>query len=134
MNHVELNDFLRELLSDLLKTGQYKKRDVCVATFGGGSSPQFEHFLKGSNVGINPLTRLFDSFGYDLQIVPIPKDSKDEALTNKSVQVLDIEFINDCKKSLIEYLNSDKIKTTRGSVSKVFEKTADNLLKDILNT
>ena len=133
MDHVELNNILRQLVVDLLATGKYKKRDIVVATLGGGSSPQFEHFLKGSDVGIKPLTRLFESFGYELEIVPVPKENSEEALTKKSVRMLDKEFVDDCKKSLTSYLDSEEAKTAvRGSVSKVFEDVADNILKDII--
>lgn len=133
MNHERVNSVLRALITNLLNTGNYKKRDICVATFGGGSSPQFEHFVKGSDVGINPLSRIFESFGYELEIVAIPKDSNDASL-DKGVETLDEEFIKDCTKSLTEYLNNiESTSTPRGSVSKVFSDKADNLLKNILN-
>ena len=132
MNHEKVNSILRALVLNLLKTGKYKKRDICIATFGGGSSPQFEHFLKGSDVGIRPLLRIFESFGYELEIVPVPKEV-DDARTSKSLETLDSEFIADSRKSLIDYLDSLEPGTsTRGSVSKVFVEKADEILNDLL--
>ena len=130
MNHENLNILLRTIIQDLLNTGKYKKRDVVVATFGGGSSPQFEHFIKGSNVGINPLSRVFESSGYDLHVVPVPKNSKEAQ--NKTIKELDDDFVKDFTESLTNYLDSADKTAVRGSVSKVFENVAENILKDIL--
>lgn len=125
MTYEKLNEFMRDIFRQLIDDG-FTKRRICSLTLGNQSEPQFEQFLQGKNVGIKPITRLFNAFNLEAQIVLIPKD--DEKMKNY-IEEHNLNTIRKCQEILLNYLNEDlsrpRIRQPRGSV-------IDRVIEDLI--
>jgi hypothetical protein len=130
MLHGEINELLRMVIDQLEKDG-YKRRDMCNLTLGNQCGPMFSEFMKGKDLGVKPLSRIIDAFGYDLHLVPIPKKSNVE--TASLVDTTTRDFIENCKIAMIGNLdNADAVSKAKNKVSAVFEEIGQDLLKEAL--
>ena len=131
MKASELNVTIREMFHQLINDN-YKKHPICAATLGQHASPQFEKFLKGSDLGVKPMERLVDGLGFDLLLVPVRNEDK---ATMKVVETACSNFITDARKDLIEYLeerqNAPRASTGSGSVAKAFKEAALKMINEL---
>jgi hypothetical protein len=126
----ETNDLLRMIFDQLEKDG-YKKKDMCNLTLGNQCSPMFNEFVKGKDLGIKPLSRMFEPFGYELHLVPVPKKGTD-AETSTLLEKLKTDFIETCKFAMIENLDNEAIiSKARNKVTGIFKEVQDDLLAQV---
>lgn len=100
-----LNVIIREVIASLIKDG-YKKKPLCDGTLGSQSSPQFDRFLKGTDLGIKPLERLLDGLGYEAFVIPVQKN--DMAMAKWAEDMMS-SFTSDIKHQLVNYLENRPI-------------------------
>jgi len=88
MNHVEINAELRDFCQQLIDDG-YTKSQICSLLLGQQKLPMFTQFMESNsrNFGIGVLSNIFEIFGYELQIIPVlketPEDPKITELKNR---------------------------------------------------
>jgi hypothetical protein len=80
MNHVEINAELRDFCQQLIDDG-YTKSQICSLLLGQQKLPMFTQFMESDNrnFGIGVLSNIFEIFGYELQIVPVLKDTPEDS-------------------------------------------------------
>ena len=94
MKYDELNIFLKSIIRDLLS--KYAKSHIIAMTLGSTSANMFNKFVEEDDamVGIRPLIRVLDNLGYDLELVPVPKNDNE---TKKLIDVI-------CRENFIEHV------------------------------
>jgi len=125
----QLNDILRITINNLIDDG-YKKSSICGVTLGTQSTPHFQRFINGYDLGVKPLSRIVDGFGYDLQLVCVPKKDKNEINeVSNNIYKLNENFIQSAQTALKNYLNGDNKQTI--SKTKTIEKES---VRDFLDS
>ena len=131
MKFEECNLLIRNIISDLISDG-YKKNQICSVTLGGQRYAQMENFLKGSNLGVKPLSRIIETIGYDLMLVPIAKTDVEKI---NFVNEITDDFIESFRHELIDFLeNSDKMEQMRlkkRHCPKIISEATNEILKGL---
>lgn len=104
MTSQELNSALRYLIEEALSKG-FKKYHICSLTLGSQSQPQLDTFLKGTDLGFRPLTRIISSFGYELRLVPVPKNDPTGEI-NKQIEFICDDFLINAQTILYKALKN----------------------------
>ena len=127
----DVNSILRETLNTLINSDGYKKNSICSLILGGQQSPMFTKFLLGSEFGIKPLSRIFNSMGCDLMIVPVPKNNTDMQTFLKNTN---LEFTQTLTNEIIKYMESDTNtnNTSKNSTESALQEYADGLIEQLL--
>ncbi len=91
MNIVILNQMLRNIFTSLISDG-YTITNIVSIVLGTNRRDQLTKFINGRDFTIGPLQRILNMLGFDLMIVPIPKDSYREKnnLSNTTSDVMDV--------------------------------------------
>ena len=125
MNISQLNITLREIINQLISDG-FGKKALSDMTVGQQSYPQFDRFVKGTDLGIKPLGRIIDGYGYNLLTIPIKKDDHESMkVINDLVKDFDKELVTDLK----EFLENRPVKEKK-VVKKKKEPSAINCAVD----
>jgi len=98
----QLNTTLRELIKQLENDG-FGKKALCDTTLGQQAYPQFDRFIKGTDLGIRPLERVLDGYGYDLLTIPVKKGDADSL---KVIEGLISNFVPELLADLKEFLEN----------------------------
>lgn len=78
MKLAELNSLIRNEIKELVEEQGFRKKPICDVTLGRQAQPQFEQFIRGTDLGMKPLERFIEGFGYELIVVPIKKGNGTE--------------------------------------------------------
>lgn len=109
MDYKATNSFLRDFLLDIINKG-YSSNKLCYLLLGQQSLGQFKTFLdEGTDLGIKPLNRMFNSVGYELSLVPVKKGSE---LPDSSKELWN-NWYEDTGKSIVEFLNQPQARKER---------------------
>jgi len=114
MKQEEFNNQLRDIFTTLINDG-FKKSGICQRVLGNQRLVQFDTFLKGTDLGIKPLMKMIESFGYELHLVPIRNE--DTELINKIEEITE-EFSEYAHIMLNESLTDDVTNSSRKSQTK----------------
>lgn len=128
MKSEEFNNVLRQMFKDLIDKG-YKKYPMVEVTLGKTFSPQFSKFVEESDLGLTPLERMIKGLGFELHLIPVKNDDTDfhEKMNSKY-----LEFINNSKNDLIDYLDNRPVKNSKTIADPtLYEETLDELLNEI---
>jgi len=110
MQVADLNKVLREMFLDLMKNGAVK-RQLAMFTLGANNVVQFDKFLNGQDLGIKPLSRMIEAFGYKLHLVPLPEN---ENHRTEELENITREFLNSCSFALASSIEEyEKTKSER---------------------
>ena len=101
MNIRRFNVELREMLLGLISDG-FRQKDVTSMTFGANRQDQLTGFLNGRDISGRPLGRIFDVFGFDIHLVPVPKKNYKEKEMLDSMAQNALESI---QISMVDYLD-----------------------------
>lgn len=127
MTSEDLNQIIRELFTKLIDSG-YKKLPICNVTLGQNFSPQFDKFIKGTDLGLGPLTRILDGLGHNMALVPVKDDDKE---FKQQIQKKYQEFIGEANTDLIDFLENRTTPQRTATVSKYVEGEVDDLINEI---
>lgn len=110
MNYIEINDQLKNLVSDLVGLG-YKKTVIGKLLLGTSGYAPILKFLDEEgeanadlNLGIKPLDKVGQTIDYELKLVYVKKDNT--AMIN-GIQEVNNTFFEELKLGLVNYMNSD---------------------------
>ena len=132
MNHKQLNSELRDFCRKLIDDG-YNKSQICSLLLGQQKLPMFTQFISDDdrNFGIAVLSNIFDIFGYELQVVPVLKE------TDEDPKITDLKnrFIENYQIMLTEGLsNQEKMKIEKeGKVQQAITNVALELFQKIIS-
>ena len=132
MNHKQLNSELRDFCRKLIDDG-YNKSQICSLLLGQQKLPMFTQFIDSNdrNFGIAVLSNIFDIFGYELQVVPVLKE------TDEDPKITDLKnrFIENYQIMLTEGLsNQEKMKIEKeGKVQQAITNVALELFQKIIS-
>ena len=98
MNIHRFNVELREILLGLVSDG-FKQKDITSMTFGTNRQDQLTGFLGGRDISGKPLNRIFDIFGFDIHLVPVPKKSYEDkemldTMAQNALESIQISMVN----------------------------------------
>ena len=131
MKFEECNEIIRNTIKDLIKDG-YKKNQICSVTLGGQRYSQMENFLNGSNLGVKPLSRVVETIGYDLMLVPVHRKDTE---AQQQIRKISEDFIESFKHEIIDFLeNSDKMEEMRirkRNCPKIIEETVTSIFQHL---
>lgn len=96
MDAKQLNQTLRDMFNNMIKSGT-NKRQLSMFTLGANNVAQFDKFIKGTDLGIKPLSRIMEAFGYKLHLVPLPES---ENHRTEEVDGMTREFFEACSYAL----------------------------------
>ena len=126
----ELNEVTRQMYAELIDRG-FKKFPMAEVTLGKSFSPQFNKFIEGDDLGLNPLTRMFNGLGGKLHIVPAKEgDSEFEKIIEKQYR----SFLETSKNDLIDHIENrpdPKRNNINNTNNKVYSNIVDELLDDL---
>lgn len=127
MNIGELNAGMRDFFKKLEEDG-HNKNALCKITLGPSFTPQFTKFMNGTDLGLNPLTRMFQGLGFDIHIVPVKQGdtSINDIFDNQFMQVLDVES------NITSFLNNEVI-IRRPPNNKSTSTVVDDIMSQILD-
>jgi hypothetical protein len=134
MNQRELNDYLRGLVEQLVGEG-YKATNIGKLLFGLAAFSQVQKFIKSldstdindhTNFGIAPLTKIGKLLDYDLHLVFISEKDKD---LHRSIVQKNVDFFEELKVAIRDYLNQQSESKKSGLDSKKAEQDIDDILK-----
>lgn len=132
MNYLELNSLIREKINDLVNLG-HKKTIIGKLLLGSSGYAPILKFTEGDdlNFGVKPLAKIGETTNYELHLVYL-KETDFETI--KLINEKNIQFSDELKVKVAEYLNSDLVNPRKDSVSMRKRKThIDNALTEILN-
>jgi hypothetical protein len=129
-----LNGLIREFFRSLEGDG-YGEQEICSVTMGAQARPTYDNFVKHEkNLGIKPLSRIFDNLGYDLHLVPIKKDDSDKS---QNYHETTMEFITDSNLELRHFFENKPPPKKRSGrkrvVSSMAEKRAKQLVAEVIS-
>ena len=125
----KLNENLRTLIENLINDG-YLKYNIAALTLGASRMDQINKFLDGRDMGIKPLVKFFDALGFDLHIVPIPKDSPETE--KNTVNELAKEALSSAIWILSDWLeNTQQLETAKQSNTSVITAATEKFLSKI---
>jgi len=131
MNHKQLNSELRDFCRKLIDDG-YNKSQICSLLLGQQKLPMFTQFINSDdrNFGIVVLSNIFDIFGYELQVVPVLKETEEDP----KITDLKNRFIENYQIMLTEGLsNQEKMKIEKeGKVQQAITNVALELFQKII--
>ena len=128
----KFNAELRAILDNLNQDG-YSLNAISKVTFGANRVDQLTKFIKGRDLSGNPIRRMFEDFGFKINIIPIHKNNiedqeKIDKLTYDMLDALQMSMVNyletlnenkQMKKNIINYV--DKITQKINNGEKLFE-------------
>lgn len=132
MKAAEMNLVLRTMFQQLIDEG-YRNHTLCCCTLGNMSTPLFVKFMNGTDLGIKPLERMLQGFGYTLKLVPVKPEDID---TNKNLDEISSEFITNAKTMLVEYMDKNRQTSSRvprgdGKIGQMFDQEMDDIFQDL---
>ncbi len=123
----QLNACLREMFVKLIGDG-FTKSSITEVTLGKSFNPQFTKFIDDTDLGIKPLTRMIESLGYDLHIVPIkPTDTVFNKIVEKQMNV----FYKETNSDLMDYLDNKEGGIKIRTISDKFIPFIDQFMDEI---
>lgn len=127
MLNEELNNALRKILSEFVDDG-FKRVDISNVTFGLNKRDQFEKFLfSNRNMGLKPMNPIFNDIGFELHLVPVPKNDSE---TIQKINSITEDNLFAFKMVLLNYLEEISIKKSK---VKGIEKFTVNLINNCMN-
>lgn len=130
MTSDELNIALRRILTELVDDG-FKRVDISNVTFGLNKRDQFEKFVFSErNMGLKPMNPIFNDVGFELHLVPVPKnDNKFISKINSETE----DYLFAFKMVLLDYLEEISIKKSKvKGIEKFTVKLIDNCINNNL--
>jgi hypothetical protein len=133
MNYIELNNELRQFFKKLIADGHIKTK-ICSLILGQQKLPMFTTFLEDDdrNFGIKVLTQIFENMGYELKIVPVPKNEK----SNDTLNEIYKNFQNEYQHTLIDGLANMQNENPTGKKSVVADaitQLSERLFSEIID-
>jgi hypothetical protein len=116
MDYIEINDQLKNLVSDLVGLG-YKKTVIGKILLGTSGYAPILKFLDENNeanldlnLGIKPLDKVGKTIGYDLRLVYVKQDNTDMI---NGIEEVNNTFFEELKVGLVNYMNSEACNTRK---------------------
>lgn len=126
----DFNTIVRELLKKLVQKG-YPKHPMCAATLGAAANPQFDRFMKGTDLGAIPMGRLVDGLGYELCVIPVKQGDTD---AKAYIEQCASAFLGDAETTLVEHLENRPVSTRNsggGPVAAAIEGTVKEMIFEL---
>jgi len=104
MRSDEFNANLRNIFRNLESDG-FISNHISGATFGQNRMDMYKEFMNGRDIGLKPLSNIFDAMGFDFCLVPVLKNDRKmkEKLSEMSDEALTITY-----SILLKYLENRK--------------------------
>lgn len=129
MNYEEMNKAVRDICKNLMIDG-CKKTKLCRVILGQHNQPMFEGFVgKDKNFGIQVLSRMMDNFDYDLMVVPIKRNQKEQY--QEFLNYVDEQFLEDISTKIKEYVEADQLHNSARPNEQI-NLAVNNILETIL--
>jgi len=124
--------FLKSIIRDLLN--KYAKSHIIAMTLGSTSANMFNKFIEEDDamIGIRPLIRALDNLGYDLELVPVPKnDNETKKLIDDICRENFIEHVYEIMVNALESGDFDDSSRSKSGVAKYISDLAKEIVEKL---
>jgi len=122
----EFNEELRQIFVRLGELG-FKRFPMAEVTLGKSFSPQFNKYVDGDDLGMNPLIRMVNGLGGKLHITPVKEgDTKFEKFLDDQCH----SFLDTAKNDLIDHIEN---RPDPKRNNKINNKAYGNIIEELLD-